>query len=235
MTRDPVRLVVPVLLLVACPTWADFSGLASTGFSYCHVDAENAAGATCAESDLSIGGNCSAGCVTAGSSSEVAGVLPWEVEGEGDDVEGDAVHGARVSARTEEVAPGVMSFSGECFYLGGTPEPPQAALFRFDGDPSVFEGTSAIRVAELVDLALIDADDVLFTHDCTDDDPLPFDFIVEVPGIPPDELVVFVGAPQYFPGYVITPPDVPATSLAGVLLLTLLLLGVGTIFLRRRG
>jgi hypothetical protein len=86
---------------------------------------------------------------------------------------------------------------------------------------------------------LIDVADVLLVYTCSDDGEFSFD--VNVPGIPDEELVLFA-ASYTFPGFGGGGgvggdgggEPVPAISPMGAMALMLLLLGVGTILLRRR-
>lgn len=231
MNRVPIRLALPVLLLLVSPVSADFSALSSDGFTYCFFDGENLDGDRCIDGALVLGGDCSGRCTVPGSYGQVSGRLPWEINGEGEMIDVDVgfwtyaiIHGDRLSDARFAVS-GACAYADEQ-YAG----PPEVAVFRFDGDPSVFDGTSAVSVSEFVDQGLIAAADILYVNDCVAGGQ--YDVELDVTGIPDTELVVFAGAPVS-PGNVPT-SVVPAVSVLGTATLALLLFGAGTALLRKR-
>ena len=231
MFRVPARLALTALLLLVSPAWANFSSISSDSFSYCYFEAENVDGENCVISEYVPGGDCGGGCIVPGSYGHVTGELAWEVSGEGETILGDVGYWAAVTVDGVRMSADMFMVSGACAYAD--PQfagPPEVALFRFDGDPSVFDGTSVVSVSEFVTLGLIDASDVLLVHDCATQGQ--FDLEVDVAGIPDEELVVFSGG-RVVPGNVPDSP-VPAVSLLGTVVLALLLFGLGAFTLRGR-
>jgi hypothetical protein len=232
MMRLPTVLVTLTVLLFVSTVQADFSVLGSNGFAYCYVDAENLLRATCSDSEIVPGGDCTATCSVYGAGGEVSGRYLWEIEAESMSVvEGDFGQVVHAIVDGERISDEVFTVSVGCSwdYLLGEPGAPEIALIRFDGDPAVFDGTSAVRVSELVDLGLIDAADVLGSRVCWAVVP-QFDFDVDVTGIPSEELVLFAGG-RISPSSPI--PPVPAVSPVGAVLLASLLLGLGALALKR--
>jgi hypothetical protein len=226
MTCTPVRLILPVLLLLVTPAWANFSVISSDGFSYCYFLAENNSGQSCVDSEFAPGGSCAAGCGVDWSSGEVSGVVPWEVQAETNVQGGDALAGTDIGVVAVRVSSDMLTLSGLC---DSTSSAPEIALFRYAGDPSVFDGTAAVSVLEFVDMGLIAAQDVLVTYDCFTGGP-NLNIDVDVSGIPDNELVLFAGSDEPA-GF--SPPVVPAVSLMGAAVLALLVLGLGAIALRK--
>lgn len=221
-----------VLLLHASPGWADFSSLSSNRFTYCQVSAENYAGDSCSLDHLRLDWNCSLNCGVSGNHCEVAAFVWWQIEGEGESYEGDAIWTSAVSVQAERITAGTLRVQGDCVDYAGQPE---ISVFRFDGDPAVFDGTAVTTVGEFVELGLIDAEDVLLVHQCSYDDEFSHD--VDVHGIPDEDLVLFAASPT-LPGPGGPGGDggvnVPAVSPIGTIVLTIVLLGMGAILLRRR-
>lgn len=231
MTRVLVRSMLPVLLLLVSPAWADYSALSSSAYTYCYFEASNVDGANCVDSGLVLGGDCSGVCNVPGSYGQVSGRLPWEINGEGQMIYGDVgfwtysiIHGDRISED-------IFRVSGACAYADADyAGPPEMSVFHFDGDPAVLEGTTALSVYDFVDLGLIEASDVLYVNACENGGQ--FDVDLDATGIPDEHLVVFAGAPVS-PGDQQSGP-VPAVSPLGMALLSVLLLGTGAAILHKR-
>ena len=231
MIRVPICIVLPALLWLASPASADFSAVSSEGFTYCFFDGANLDGESCVDAEYVPGGDCSGRCTVPGNYGQVSGRLPWEINGEGEMIEDDVGYWTYAIIHGDRASDTVFVISGACAYAD--PEfagPPEVAVFRFEGDPSVFEGTSAVRVSEFVSLGLIDASDILYVNDCASAGQ--YDVELDVTGIPDDELVVFAGA-QVSPGNLPTSP-VPAVSVIGSAILALLMFGAGVTALRTR-
>jgi len=218
--------ILAVLLLLVTPAWGSFSVLSSDDFSYCYIRAENDPGQTCLDSEFVSGGPCAASCGVDWSSGDVTGVVPWEVLAETSVQGGDALSGTSVDAVAERVSSEMLTLSGLC---DSTSSAPEIALFRYGGDPSVFDGTAAVSVTEFVDMGLITAQDVLVAHDCLTGDPT-FSIDVDVSGIPDSDLILFAGSDEPA-GF--SPPVVPALSLTGTVVAALLLLGLGAMALHK--
>jgi hypothetical protein len=227
MIRLPVRFALPVLLLFVAPAWAHFSSLSGDAFTYCYFLAENTADQDCLDSEFVSGGGCSATCDVPGSSGAVTGFIPWQLEGYTNVQDGDAFGGTEVEVAAERLSSDVLTVSGFCWSTLGWPE---YAVFRFAGDPSVFDGTAALSVLEFVDMGLIAEQDVLLVQNCPS--PGPFSYEIDVSGIPDNELILFAGSDEQI-GAPFPPWPVPATSPTGTAALTLLLLILGAIALRK--
>jgi len=227
MSRVPASFLIPVLFLLVSPVWANFSGLSSVGFSNCYVEAKNTDGATCSDSEFVLGGSCAANCFVPAADAEISGQPPWEIYGVSNSFHGDSVHSSLIYLQAVRSEPEFVTVSGFCSPdLSGA----EVALFRFGGDPSVFDGTAAMSVTEFVALGWIDATDVLFVYDCSGSTQIDVD--VDVDGIPDEELVIFGFAPTSA-GTVDGPP-VPALSTTAAVVLVILLLGAGVLVLRSR-
>ena len=142
---------------------------------------------------------------------------------------------AGYSATGRRISPDLMQLSGQIdvsavdsstSLIGGVLE---LAVFRYSGAPGDFDGVLVERVDQLVALGLIDADDILFVETfayTSSDFVLPFEFGVNVSGVPSDEIVLFASEA----GVTL----VPAHSGLGLLLLTVLMLAAATFVLRKR-
>ena len=231
MFRVPIRLALLMLLLLASPAWADFSAFSSEDFTYCYFNGENHDGESCVEAEFVPGGDCSGRCTVPGNYGQVSGRLPWKINGEGEMIEGNVGFWTYAIIHGDRISEAIFLASGACAYADADyAGPPEVAVFRFDGDPSIFEGTSVVSVSELLDLGLIDAGDLLYVNGCESGGQ--FDVELDVTGIPDSELVVFAGAPVA-PGSLQDSP-VPAVSTVATALLALLLLATGAAILRRR-
>jgi MYXO-CTERM domain-containing protein len=113
------------------------------------------------------------------------------------------------------------------------PGPVEVSVFRFSGDPTVFEGVDVVGVDELVALGLIQADDVLFSEVLmyTAGDSVPFDFSVDVTGVPDDEIVVFAAESRVFFS---STTSTPASSAWGLAVLVVGMLAAATWSRRHR-
>jgi hypothetical protein len=219
-------------LLLVSPVWANYFMLSADGFTYCHYDAENIAGETCSDSELTLGGDCQAACAVLGNWGYTVATIPWGTGGNTETVEGSEIYWTYSNTLGVRTSAEIFTLSGDCGYLDEHyAGPPEIAVFRFAGDPSVFDGTAAGSVSDLVELGLVEASDVLLLWDCSDTGAFSFD--VDVAGVPNEELVVFAAATA-IPGFVTEWQPVPAVSVVGTLALSGLMLGAGAWHLRKR-
>jgi len=146
---------------------------------------------------------------------------------------GMTVEGIRVSPEVLELN-GVIDAGAWDPSVELEPGPVELSVFRFAGDPNVFDGVEVTSVTELVTLGLIQADDILFQEVHTyevEDDLYYFGGSVDVTDLPSDEIVVFVAESDVsFTSSAV----IPTSSLWGVALLVVLVLSVATWRLRRR-
>ena len=223
----------------------------SFGFASCGTQIGCATLPPCEASDFHLSGSCDASCQTGGSvpfcfGSGTANVTQdsWQTGGffvaflapGGDTPDVQASFGVTGTRPTPEQ----LDLNGEVFLHIGfeipfEPEPVEISVFRFSGDPTVFDGVQVPSVFSLVALGLIDADDILFSEALPIPSPLgfePFSFTVDVSGVPSEEIVVF-GSQS---GSVTEVPDgdVPALSEWGFVLLVLAILLAARWMLRRR-
>jgi hypothetical protein len=219
---------------------------ASLDFASCAMDLACPPLPDCEASDFNLFGFCSASCIVgdgipfcSGFSAANATQDAWQLDalfaafifpgGDTPDVQASfSVTGTRPAPDQLDLNGSVALYIG--FEIPFEPGEIEVSVFRFSGDPTVFEGIQVSSVFALVALGLIDAEDVLLSEVLAfpgpADNSVPFSFTVDVSGVPSDEIVVF-GSHS---GSVI---DVPVLSEWGVVLLALAILLAATWMLRR--
>lgn len=146
---------------------------------------------------------------------------------------GDVFTGTDAQAQGTRLSATSFEIEAEADQTGVTDKTVEFSLFRFQGDPSQFDGLDLFRVADVVDLGLISASDVLFVTEVTG-----FGSVLEtvdITGIPDEELVLFAAGEGPFPsetGCDTTP--VPAQSTIGSAVLIGLLVLLGALAFRFR-
>jgi hypothetical protein len=142
---------------------------------------------------------------------------------------GEVPSGTAVLAIAERVDADLFVVTGSASSVNAAPGRAQVAVFRYFGDPTVFDGLEVESIEDVVDLGIIAADDVLAEQTIVEIYG-EIELQVQVTGLADDEIVVFATGE----GFPIAVP-VPATSAAGAAAVLLILLGLGTwTVLRRR-
>jgi len=228
--------LVPILLIVALATAgatesrAEWNGLATPEYTYCYVkdvctgfceDWELALQADCSKECDVIGENPSIPCGTGGTTT-VSASRDWSVTGK-DLGSGSDLFYIELSADGERIDSDTFRVQGTRSQLGAAAS--EVAVFRFAGDPAVFDGLPRISVSELVEMDIIADDDILLAES---DVGNPFLFDVDVAGLANEQIVLMVTAEA------ISASDVPATGPLGVAGLALIALSLSTVALLRR-
>jgi len=228
--------VAAVLLMGTAPTAANdvvnWNGLASLGFTQCYARADILGAPPCLEHELVLDGECSVECfpqipnphVFVGARSQIG----WTLQGISDLFyypARDFAPGTLGHVEGVRVSPEILELSGKVF-TQPTSWPSaevEFAVFRFDGDPAVFDGVEIRSVYSLVWSGAIDSGDVLFTRVYDGNHGW---FEEQVAGVLDDEIVILGTSSRSV--------AVPAVTTGGAVVLTLTLLLLATYFLRRR-
>jgi len=144
----------------------------------------------------------------------------WNSAGQIGVYAGDTQAAVTVELSGERSAPGTFTLNLWVFsFYAPAPVQVDAALFRFSGDPGVFDGIEVSSLDELIGLGLVDPGDVLWSEMLlvADDGEFSRDFTVDVTGIPDEQIVLFSSSTSDLP------LEVPALSNWGGLLLAALL------------
>ena len=240
-SRPPLIAVVLLLVLFG---WAHGSavadtnhcnGLTSSTFTQAFVRVDVATQPPpCQDDDFAVLGDSYALCINEDYDEPSAyhtfadADLGWELR----DVAGhfplppnDLEVGVLLDVQGQRVSPALFVVDVS-IYEGGWPpvSTTEVAVFRFSGDPNVFDGVEAMGVQDLVDLGLIASADVLAVASHTAEHDLDFEMDVDVTGLADEEIVIFGAAAGPIP----PGPDVPATAPIAVIGLVLALCGIGS-------
>lgn len=217
-----------------------WSGLSSPTFTQGFARSACLNQPPCQEDELTLGGNTFVDCSAAPSdpyscTEFVSSLRPWSVGGFAGHLPGpppaDLLVGATVSVEGELDSPTTLLVrvtSGASF---SPPQNGSAGVFRFAGDPSVFDGVEAISVGGLVSLGLIAADDVLLdvTFEVSEPSSTEAVHFLDITGIPQDEIVVFAAGNGPSPT-----SSVPATGTMATGALAAALMAIAAWILVRR-
>jgi hypothetical protein len=231
-TLIPICLAIALLPVGTMQSRADWSGLASPGFSYCYcLDPCTdfleqwllAPGDDCELICEAIGENPGYPCGVGGIGT-VNAYTDWKIIGE-DRSYGIEPFRVELQAMGQRTGIGTFLVEGTKSIHGvGTVE---VAVFRFAGDPSVFDGLGPSSVLDLVDWGVIALDDVLLVKQ-TSEIGDSFSFEVDVAGVADEEIVMMTT------GDGITGMPVPAADPRAVAVLVLLVLTLGTLAVLKR-
>ncbi len=138
--------------------------------------------------------------------------------------------GTRLSPEQLDLSGSVTLHIG--FEIPFDPGQVEVSAFRFSGDPTVFDGVQVPSVFALVAQGLIEPEDVLFSQELElpvppGENTVPFNFTVDVSGVPSEEIVVFASHSG-------SSIPVPAVTGWGLVLLGIGMLLAATWMLRRR-
>jgi hypothetical protein len=232
-----------VLVLFAAPVAANnvshWDGLAALEFSQCYVHTTLGNAAPCQDDLLVVGDGCSLLCASAipgeppfgaggyTSHSTIDNQLGWRFAGLSGYSSGDLGAGTSATVEAERISAEALMLTGtiETFSYQPVPTPVELAVFRFDGDPTIFDGMEIRSVHDLVADGIILGSDILFVH-VYHGDHGPVAEEIEVVGVPDEEIVLFGAAKGFIP--------IPAVSSWGAVLLAALFLGLAAWVLARR-
>ena len=173
-----------------------WSSMSSPGFTRCEAQTECPFEQPCDLEFLELGASCGALCqdeqtpgtpCVASSFAEIG----WGINGAAGHFPcpGDTFPGTDATVSGRRSSDGEFEITAFVKTTGVFPKIVEISLFRFAGDPFVFEGLDLTSVSELVDLGLIDQDDVLFVTEIDGDGQLSE--TVDISGIPDDGLILF--------------------------------------------
>lgn len=211
-----------------------WNGFTSTTFTQGFVRTSCPGQAPCQDDDFDLSGESRAECfpVGGGSTSCVAGAyssVSWNLDGNAGHLPGpggDVVISTFAHLTGERVDADLFVIDGQIHDFSTDPGPVEVAVFRYSGDPTVFDGLEADSIQEVVDLGIINSDDILAVE--TLFNVGPFDIQVQVTGLSDEEIVIFATGDGRIP------PAVPATSTAGTAVLLLVMFGLGAFWALRR-
>jgi hypothetical protein len=237
--------VIALAIAVTAPVKADLSqwhSLGTSDFSQCYTETQCCLDSQCTDHELVFGGNCGAGC---GETCRAHGGFLY-----GDSfnrIVGSTVHeifvgnfGPASDAEVDIflVDPETLLLDYQLIFGEGQGPPLQPPLpnvevvvFRFAGDPTVFEGLGPLNLLALLNLGIIDNEDVLFFDNLTDDGAVGV-AEVGVAGVPPSEIVVMASGHGVVPSSCPSQP-VPTTGLGATLLLLAAMFTAWVVVFRR--
>jgi len=232
----PTRLPICLLIILACAgtnqSHADWSGLASPGFSYCYcIDPCTeflelwllAPGDDCERTCEAIGEQPGYPC-GAGGIGTVQVTRDWTITGK-DSSYGLEPFVVQLNAVGQRTGADTFLVEGDKLILGvGDVE---VSVFRFSGDPTVFDGLGPKSVLDLVAWDVIASNDVLLVKK-TDELGASFSFEVDVAGVADEEIVMMTT------GDGLSGVSVPAAGPWPVAVLALIVLALGTLVVLKR-
>jgi len=229
-----IALTILVASALTMQPRGDWNGLAASGFTYCYV-IEPCTG-FCEDWVLALGEGCSKTCDVigelpevpcgAGGQAEVSSALAWSISGEDESFDFSPFK-VSMTASGERIGPSTFLVDGTSSIVGDAEL--EVAVFRYTGDPSVFDGLDPTSVFDLVESGIIEARDVLLVE-TTPALGGSFSFEVDVTGLADEEIVLMTtGAGSH------ESSDVPATRPLSAVGLALIVIALSTaIALKRR-
>jgi hypothetical protein len=244
MQRTAAAIVLAIV--VAAPVEAGLSRwhcLGADDFSQCHVETKCCEDPLCTDDELAFGDICSASCggtcrahtvfLYGNGYNRIVGHTLHEI------LSGNFAAGSDATVDITMVGPDTLSLEYQLVFGPGQGPPLQLPLpnvrvsvFRFAGDPTIFEGLAVFNVLELVSLGIIDHDDVLFSENLTGDGSVGA-AEVDVAGIPAAEIVVIASGNGVVPSVCPFPP-VPATGQWTIPLLLAAMFAAWVVVFRRK-
>jgi len=215
-----------------------WNGLTSSTFTQTHVQIDVPAQPPCEEDDFAIMGDSDAECLdppgqaSPSYGSFVHAELDWGLSGFAGFLPpppADVAEGFYLSLLGDRTTADTFAVEGD-FGSGVLPPLGTAgvAVFRYSGDPTVFDGLEALSIYCLVNYGLIAPEDILY--EATYEGDGDFAFEVDVTGLDDDEIVIFAAGTGPIP----EEQDVPATSLTGLVALVCVMVGLGSRAVRRK-
>jgi len=246
MTRTAAAIVLAIV--VTAPVEAGLSRwhcLGTDDFSQCYVETKCCEDPLCTDDEMAFGDICSAGCgetchahtvfLHGNGYNRIVGHTEHEI------FSGNFGPGSDATVDISMADPDTLSLAYQLTFGPGQGPPLQMPLpnvqvvvFRFAGDPTIFDGLGPLNRGALINLGIIGWDDVLFFENLTGDGSIGA-AEVDVGGIPAAEIVVIASGNGVVPSVCPFPP-VPATGHWTIpLLLSAMFTAWVVVFRRRKG
>jgi hypothetical protein len=237
--------IVPALFVVVASVSAGeseqrWNSLSSPAFTQCLARTDCVEEPPCSESVVALLDDCSARCGSPGAGgrdhcwTDTVSSTTWTTTGfssVGICPGWDTNVVSRLHVTGERLDEATFHLRAQAdFFLN---EQVEVAVFRFDGDPLVFDELEFSTAIDLVLLGIIQPDDILFQGTLAfPGGPDELEENIDVTGIPDSEIVILASGTE--PDFSCSSIPVPASSPVGMALVALLVAGTGGWVLRRR-